>query len=321
MQQFSSLNDVHLQNVWLTIGSFDGVHKGHQAIIRKLTTHAHAAGDPAVVLTFFPHPSIILKNRSSHYYLTSPEERALLLGEMGVDVVITHPFDMQVANLSAREFVQQLVLHLGLRHLCTGHDFALGRGREGNLTVLQNMGKEFSFSINYMRRIEVTGEVVSSSRIRSALELGDLDMANRLLGRPYQVSGKVINGDGRGHRLGFPTANLEIWSERALPKAGVYACMARVDGVMWKAVSNVGFRPTFSDSKRIGAMSSIRNADNNLFPSPLVEAHLLDFERDLYNQEISLSFISRLRDEQRFSDVQDLMNQVQQDIQRARKIL
>ena len=321
MLHYCSLNDVHLQNVWLTIGSFDGVHKGHQAIIRKLTTRAHTAGDPAVVLTFHPHPSIILRKRYSHYYLTSPEERALLLGEMGVDVVITHPFDLQLANLTAREFVQELVLHLGLHHLCTGHDFALGRGREGDLPTLQKLGKEFGFSLNFIRRIRVAGQVVSSSRIRSALELGDIEMVSRLLGRPYQVSGEVVRGDGRGHRLGIPTANLEVWAERALPRPGVYACLVDVDGIMWKAVVNVGFRPTFSADKPGDGMSGIHHPTYNQPVSPLVEAHLLEFERDLYRQQISLSFVARLRDEQRFSDVQALVNQVQQDIKRARKIL
>jgi len=321
MQHYCSLNDVHLGNVWLAIGSFDGVHKGHQAIIRKLTAQAHAAGAPAVVLTFHPHPLIVLRNQSSHYYLTSPEERALLLGEMGVDVVITHPFDLQVANLSAREFVQEMVLHLGLQHLYTGHDFALGRGREGDLPALQKLGKEFGFSINFMRRIKVAGQVVSSSRIRSALELGDIEMVSRLLGRPYQVSGEVIRGDGRGHRLGVPTANLDVWAERALPRAGVYACLAGVDGIMWKAVANVGFRPTFSSEKRSDVMLGVHHITNNQPASPLVEVHLLEFERDLYHQKISLSFISWLRDEQRFSNIQALVNQIQQDIKRARRIL
>jgi riboflavin kinase/FMN adenylyltransferase len=321
MQHYCSLNDVHLQKVWLTIGSFDGVHKGHQAIVRKLTARAHTAGAPAVALTFHPHPSIVLHNRSSHYYLTSPEERASLLGEMGVDVVITHPFDLQVANLSAREFVQQLVLHLGLHHLCTGHDFALGRDREGDLSTLQKLGKEFGFSLNYIRRIKVAGQVVSSSRIRSDLESGDIKMANRLLGRPYRVSGEVVRGDGRGYSLGFPTANLNVWAERALPKAGVYACLAEVGGNLWKSVANVGFRPTFSSDKQSGATPGGQNAANDQSLSPVVETHLLDFQRDLYHEQISLSFIARLRDEKRFSRVQDLVDQVQQDIKRARRIL
>jgi riboflavin kinase / FMN adenylyltransferase len=320
MQHYCSLRDVHLQNVWLTIGSFDGVHKGHQSLIHKLTTRAHADGAPAVVLTFHPHPAVVLRNRANHFYLTSPEERATLLGEMDVDVVITYPFDEQVAKRSARDFVKELVSHLGLKHLCTGHDFALGRNREGDLPTLQKLGKEFGFSINFIRRVEVEGEAVSSSRIRAALESGDIGLVTRLLGRPYQVSGEVISGDGRGHKLGFPTANLDVWAERALPKPGVYACLASMNGITWKAVTNVGFRPTFNrDRGNTGSMSPVLRFNKSA--SPLVETHILDFKDDLYHQSISLSFIARLRDEKRFTNPQDLIDQVHQDIERARKIL
>jgi len=305
MQHYWSIDGVQLKDAWLTIGSFDGVHRGHQAIIRKLIAGAHAAGAPAVVLAFHPHPSVILRNRSCACYLTTPEERAALLGELGVDVVITQPFSRQLADTPAREFVQSLVKHLQLRHLCLGHDFALGREREGDFPSLQRLGKEFGFTLNAMRPIKASGLVVSSSRIRSALEEGDLQMANQFLGRPYQVRGEVIHGDGRGHLLGIPTANLYVWVERALPKTGVYACLVGVDGIDWKAVANVGVRPTF---------------DNQPL-SPRVEVHLLDFERDLYGCQVSLSFITRLRDEQRFPSPEALVSRVRCDIEQARRIL
>jgi riboflavin kinase/FMN adenylyltransferase len=305
MLHHSSLKGLHLQGAWLTIGSFDGVHRGHQAIVRKLVAGAHAVGAPAVVLTFFPHPSIILRGRSGPFYLTSPDERATVLGQLGVDHVITLKFDKTLASQTARSFVQSLYDHLGLRHLCIGHDFALGRGREGDLPFLQNLGKELGYTINIMRPILHQGQVVSSSRIRATLLEGDVQSAKAMLGRQYQVQGEVVAGDGRGRTIGIPTANLEVWPERLLPKSGVYACLACVDGQTHRAVVNIGVRPTFESQEAL----------------PRAEAHLLDYAGDLYGKDMTLLFVARLRDEQRFPGVQALVNQIQADISKAKKIL
>jgi riboflavin kinase/FMN adenylyltransferase len=293
------------RDVWLTIGSFDGVHKGHQAVIHKLTTGAHAAGVPAVVLTFYPPPPVVLGRRNGPYDLTSPDERAKLLGDLGVDAVITHPFDLQLAKQSAHQFVQTLHERLRLRHLCVGHDFALGHRREGDLPMLHKLGQEFGFTLNVMRPIRLAGEVVSSSRIRAALRDGEVKIARSLLGRPYQVGGLVVPGDGRGRTLGIPTANLDVYPQRLLPKTGVYACLVDVKGSRQRAVANIGIRPTFE----------------NQSPMPRLEVHLLDYENDLYGQQISVQFIARLRDEQRFLSIQALVDQIQHDIQRARRLL
>lgn len=305
MLHHTSLQDLHLQDAWLTIGSFDGVHKGHQAILHKLIAGAHAAGAPAVVLTFYPHPSIVLRGRSGPFYLTSPEERARLLGELGVDRVITLTFDQELASQTARQFVQAMCDHLGLRHLYVGHDFALGRGRQGDLPFLQNLGNEMGFSVNVMHPIRSQGQVISSSRIRAALLEGDVRQANAMLGRRYPVSGEVVAGDGRGRTIGIPTANLDIWPERLLPRSGVYACLAGVDGQIRRAVVNIGVRPTFENQETL----------------PRLEAHLLDYAGDLYGKDMTIFFVSRLRDEQRFSSFQDLVTQIHADIQRAKKIL
>jgi riboflavin kinase / FMN adenylyltransferase len=311
MQHYYSLEEVNLQAVnykaaaWLTIGSFDGVHLGHQAIVRRLAAGAHAENAPAVVLTFHPHPAKVLRNRQGPFYLTTPEERADLLGEMGVDMVITHPFNHDVAGLSAREFISRLHNSLGMGHLCIGHDFALGRGREGNFELLQQLGTEFGYTVESFSPVELDEQVISSSRIRSALAEGDVVLAGRLLGRSYQARGAVIHGDGRGRTIGIPTANLELWNERLIPKPGVYACLAQVDGAAWQAVTNIGYRPTFD-----GQTVEIH-----------VETHLLDFKHDLYGHEVALSFVERLRDEQRFSGVTELVEQIHRDIVRAREIL
>jgi riboflavin kinase / FMN adenylyltransferase len=305
MLHHSTLKGLHLRGAWLTIGSFDGVHRGHQAILRKLVAAAHASAAPAVVLTFFPHPSLVLRGRSGPFYLTSPEERAMLLGKFGVDHVITLKFDQALASQTARSFVQALHAHLGLRHLCIGHDFALGRGREGDLTFLQNLGVELGYSINVMHPILQGGQVVSSSRIRAALAEGEVQLAKALLGRHYQVHGEVVAGDGRGRTIGIPTANLEVWPERLLPKSGVYACLACVDEQTRRAVVNIGVRPTFESQEAL----------------PRLEAHLLDYDGDLYGKDLSLAFVSRLRDEQRFPDFQALVKQIHADISKAKKIL
>jgi riboflavin kinase/FMN adenylyltransferase len=305
MLHYWSLENIHLQRTWLTIGSFDGVHLGHQAILERIVAGARRGGNRSVVLTFHPHPAVILGKRQGAFYLTSPEEKAEYLDEKGVDCLITHPFNRQVASLSAREFVSRLHGHLGFTRLCVGNDFALGRNREGNIPALKLLGDELGFEVEVMPAVTLDQKVVSSSWVRNALAEGDLATVERLLGRPFRVSGEVIHGDGRGKSLGFPTANMEIWEEHALPMSGVYACWARIEGEEYPAVTNVGFRPTFENQPT----------------RPQVETHLLDFDQNLYHRRISLSFLTFLRGEQRFASVQDLVDQVQKDIQRARTIL
>jgi riboflavin kinase / FMN adenylyltransferase len=305
MQPLTSLTSFHLKNTWLTIGSFDGVHRGHQEIVRNLSSGAHAAGTQAVVLTFHPHPAKVLGKRHDFYYLTSPEERATLLGEMGVDMVVTYPFDREVAATSARDFVAEIHSHLGFRYLWIGHDFALGRDREGDLPTLRSLGDEFGFSVEVVEQVKVNELSVSSSQIRALLRDGAVDQAELLLGRPYSVKGKVIPGDGRGRTIGVPTANLDVWEEKQLPRMGVYVCQALIGGEYHGAVANIGVRPTFDQRDMI----------------PHVEAHLLDFDQDLYGQELSLGFIQRLRDEQRFPNPQALVAQIFQDIEKGRLIL
>lgn len=305
MKHYRSLDEVHLQDTWLTIGSFDGVHLGHQKIIRDLTAGAHSAGAPAVVLTFYPHPAVLLGRRKGPIYLTDPEEKASLLEHLGVDAMITHPFDRRVANTPARDFMMQLKEHLGLAQLWVGYDFALGHGRTGDVPALRQFGEELGYTLDVISPVKDKEQIISSSLIRATLADGNVARAAELLGRRYSVPGKVIPGDGRGRTIGIPTANLEVWSERILPKTGVYVCRAWVNGNPWGAVTNVGVRPTFENQPVL----------------PRVEAHLLDFDRDLYGQDIRLDFIARLRDEQRFASVQALIDQVHQDIAHGKQIL
>ena len=305
MQHFWSLDGVHLVGAWLTIGSFDGVHLGHQRVVRELAAGAHKKGAPAVVLTFYPHPATVLRGYDYPFYLTTPEERANLLGQLGIDIVITHPFDENVAGTSARDFISSLHSHLNIQHLRVGHDFALGKDRGGNAEALKKLGLEMGYTLKRTEPLIVDDDVVSSSRIRFVLGAGQVDEAARLLGRNFSVAGKVELGDQRGITLGFPTANLAIWPEQAIPAAGVYVCRAEVQGQTWGAVTNIGVRPTFE-------FQSV---------PPRVEAHLLDFEGDIYGEPLRLEFLSRLRGEQRFPNVEALVAQIRLDSQKARQML
>lgn len=293
------------QGAWLTIGTFDGVHQGHQALINHLVQGAHAAGLPAVGLTFHPRPAAVLRGAPEVDYLTHPDERVQLFKGLGVDEVVIHPFDRQVAAQSAHEFVSRLKNHLDLRHLLVGPDFALGRGREGNLPRLRELGASLGFTVEEFPLVNLQGENISSSRIRQALNQGEVREAARMLGRLYHLSGAVVHGDGRGRKIDVPTANLEIWPGRLIPQVGVYACWARLRGQFFPAVTNIGFRPTFEEQAR----------------EARVETHLLDIRQNLYGETLELYFATRLRAEQRFSDVNALLEQIQRDIAHARQVL
>ena len=305
MQHYYSLDGVFLKDAWLTIGTFDGVHLGHQAILHKMTEEAHQNHAPAVVLTFHPRPALVLGKKQGSYYLTDPEERAELIAQLGVDVVVTYPFSLQVAGRSAIDFIEELQNHLQMKMIWAGPDFAMGRNREGDLNTLRRLGDTFGFQLKVSDQITIGNEAISSTRVRLLLEEGAIADVNRMLGRGYQVRGKVIPGDGRGRTIGIPTANLDVWPEKQLPKPGVYVCQAHLTQALNGAVVNVGYRPTFETRKE----------------RPLVEAHLLDLDVDLYGQVIQLDFIERLRDEQRFPSVPALVEQIESDIIQARTIL
>lgn len=300
-----SLADIQLDHSWLTIGTFDGVHRGHQSIIKRLVSGAHAEGKPAVVVTFDPHPAIVLGKRLEPLLLTTPDEKAGLLGEMGVDVVVSHPFNPDVANLSAFDFIARLKNHLGFERLIIGYDFALGRQREGDRHRLFEISDEIGYELEVLEPFTNNDTVVSSSDIRKALREGKLAKANNLLGRWYQLPGTVIPGDGRGRTIGVPTANLEVPAMRLVPQTGVYVCRATLEGEDHGAVTNIGIRPTFMTEQS----------------ATVVETHLLDYSGELYGKVIVLSFIDRLRDERRFDDSTALFHQIQTDILTARNIL
>ena len=315
MNHYRSLEEISLQKSWLTIGVFDGVHRGHQEIIKKLTTGAHEKNLPAVVLTFDPHPAKVF-GRDDIKLLTLPDERAEILGALGVDVVITHPFNREVANITAFDFMQRLKSHIGLDHLVLGYDSALGKDREGNIPRLIEIGSELGYTVETVSALSdesdaLSGEaiskrgVISSTAIRKLITVGKVEEAAKLMGRPYRLQGVVIRGDQRGRTIGFPTANLDYTADKLIPASGIYACWAFVNQQRFQAAVNIGTNPTFTPDKK--TMS--------------VEAYLLDFDRDIYDENLQLEFVLRLRDELKFDSVDALVTQIRKDVDEVRQRL
>jgi len=305
MQVFHNLTIPIIQSpTVLTIGAFDGVHLGHQQLIRSVVESARASNRRAALVTFFPLPSVVL-GRAAPFYLTSTEEKLAQLECLGLDVVVIVEFTLETAQIRAAQFINLLVENLRMHEMWIGHDFALGYKREGNAEFLRAMGVERGYTVHSFEPVTLDGQPVSSSRIRDALRTGDIRQANACLGRPFQLSGMVVQGAHRGRSLGVPTANLSVWAEHAVPANGIYACRAQVGGAtaLRNAVTNIGTRPTFDNGVRT------------------IEAHLLDFDADLYGQTMALDFIAYQRPELKYDSVEALVAQMHEDVRIAREIL
>jgi riboflavin kinase/FMN adenylyltransferase len=291
----------------LTVGAFDGLHLGHQALIRRSIARARPApGAPrasAGLVTFAPHPAAVLHPERAPHVLTTPQAKLDLLRGVGLDLVALLPFTPQLAATSARAFVQQLCGRLNMRELWVGPDFALGSDRQGNLTVLEQLASELGFTVHQIPYIAQDGRRISSSQIRALLSEGQVAAAAALLGRCYSLRGRVIHGAQRGRGIGFPTANLSVCPDCLVPAYGVYATTVTLEGVRYRAATNVGVRPSFDNGK------------------PSVEAYILDFDQDLYDRELELTFVRRLRPELRFPSVQALIDQMHDDVAQTRRVL
>lgn len=290
------------------IGNFDGVHRGHQAVLASAVAEARTLGLEPVVLTFHPHPVVVL-GRGVPSVLTTMARRVELMGRAAAGLtVVVQPFTRELSELGAREFVERLLLgDLGAAAVVVGQNFCFGRGRQGDVALLGELGRELGFRARAQALEGDASGSYSSSRVRGAIVAGDMAEAERILGRPHSISGTVERGDARGRKIGFPTANLGAIAELG-PASGVYACLvdrvhaggsARALGL---AVTNIGVRPT------VGA-------------GPSIEAHLLDFDGDLYGAELRLHLVARLREEQRFEGLDALVRQIRQDVERGREIL
>jgi len=291
------------RGVVLTIGVFDGVHRGHQHLISQVVARAKELGCLSAALTFDRHPQTVLKPEVGPAYLTTIEEKMSLLASLGLDVRLLLHFDQSVADLSARDFVACLNKRLRLCELWIGPDFALGRRREGTPGLLQEIGRDQGFTVHAVPPLRIDDEVVSSTLVRQKLAAGDVRAAARLLGRFPRLTGRVVVGARRGRQIGFPTANVDVADSLVLPADGVYAVCAHLGDETHEAVTNIGVRPSFDNGRRT------------------IEAHLLDFNADIYGKILSLEFIERLRGETRFPSVEGLVRQIRRDVEQARAIL
>ncbi len=293
-----------LQAGFVTIGNFDGIHLGHRQLLANLVWEAHREGTKAIVITFDPHPKMLIHpERRPFYLITSLEEKLNLIAQCGIDAVIVIGFSLKYAQTSATDFITDFLWEkLKIRRIVIGHDYTFGRGKEGNEALLISYGKKLGFEVEVINAFAARGTIISSTRIRQAILGGDMETAQALLGRPYNVAGLVVAGQRRGAGLGFPTANIEPEKE-LIPPDGVYAVLARWEGREIGGVMNIGTNPTFGDQK-----SSL-------------EVHLFDFDKDIYGHRLDVSFIKRLREERAFSEVEQLVEQIRHDVRVAREIL
>ena len=305
MKVISSLENIKEPFAYavITVGNFDGVHIGHQGLLKEVKKRADKMSGTSVVLTFEPHPLKVLKDKKIP--LITPFERKIeLIEKLGIDVVICLPFTREFSKVSAREFVEEILLKkIGMKEIVVGYDYTFGHKREGNIDLLKKLGDELGFKVCILGPILVDNMIVSSTRIRNLIMEGELEKVKILLNRYYQVSGEVIAGHDRGGRLlGFPTANLKLVNE-VFPKNGVYVVEVIYNNKVYGGVTNIGFKPTFGND----ALS--------------VETHILDFDQNIYGKKIKLNFIKRLRNEKKFSSIEALAAQIKRDIEEARKIL
>ena len=291
------------RDTMITIGVFDGVHRGHRHLIARLIREAADTGRLAGVVTFRSHPASILRADFVPQYLTSLDERIHLLKELGVDFIIPITFDVDLSKLPARDFVARLRKRLRMRGLVVGPDFAMGHKRDGDMKALAALGEEMDFSITVVELLSDNGNAVRSTAIRRALAEGDVSLVANMLGHNFCQTGIVVKGAARGRTLGFPTANLEVSPGMAVPADGIYATWARIGEERHMAATSIGTRPTFEEKHRT------------------IEAFLLDFDGSLYGKEMRLEYVQRLREELKYDTVDALLEQIGKDVDQTRAIL
>ena len=286
----------------LTLGVFDGLHLGHQLIVSRVVERARAVGAVPTVVTFDPHPRAVLHPESAPPLLQTFDQKVEAFGVLGIEQAIVVRFTREFAEVRAEEFLKDVVHErLQAREVYLGRGFAFGRGREGDITLLRRVSRELGFHADEVPEVRLRGQRISSSRIRELLAAGRVNLARRMLGRPYGVEGRVVRGAERGRTIGFPTANLRP-DNRVIPRVGVYVTATLIEGSWRRSVTNVGVRPTFEKEAE-----------------PSVETFVMDWGGDLYGDVVRVRFLHRLRDEQRFSSVAELKRQIDADAERARK--
>ena len=308
MELIQNLNEIKapFNNAVITIGNFDGVHKGHQALFKQVIETGRRIGGTCIAMTFEPHPLRAL-GISTPPLITRRDQKIELIEASGVDVLLCLPFDKAFAQISAQEFIEDiLVKKIGMKTIVIGPDYTFGKNRGGNVALLKTMGEELGYETivpDWIRDVKTDTERISSTRIRELVMDGHVDRAKHYLGRLYQIRGKVIKGRQRGgSQLGFPTANIKLHDELC-PKFGVYAVTVETIHGKFKGVANIGFSPTFGDG---------------MFT---IEVHIFDFKEDIYDSRIRVNMVKRLRDEIKFSSIAQLSDQIRKDIEKAKEIL
>ncbi len=296
-----------LDKTVLTLGTFDGVHLGHQELIRNVVERAHASKLRALAVTFEPHPQLVLQktDHDSLRMLTTIEEKIAQLQKCNLDTLVIVPFSPAFAAMSSEEFVKEvLIKKLRMAEMFTGRDHAFGKSRRGNLAVLQELAKHNKFSVTAVEPVQIDQQVVSSTRIRAFLNEGQTRKAAAMLGRPYSLQGRVIKGDGRGKNLGFPTINLQLYSQYKLtPKTGIYASTFLHAGRRYPSVTYIGMRPTFDLHERV------------------IETHVMNFDHEIYGHEVNVALMDYLREDIKFPDQQLLIEQIKQDVSKSLELL
>ena len=300
IRDLQSLQSFNQRSV-VTIGSFDGVHLGHQAILNQVKVVAAELGLPSVVMTFEPQPQEFFSGERAPARLMRLREKVDALFEFGVDQVLCLQFNRELRNLTAAEFVRSVLVDgLGTRHLIVGDDFRFGCDRSGDFKMLSEMGETYDFAVQDTETLEVDGQRVSSTLVRQILEQGNFERASQLLGKPFTITGRVVYGQQLGRELGFPTANVQL-NRYSAPLSGVYAVLVNIDGAVYQGAANVGLRPTVGDLLK-----------------PILEVHLLDFEADLYGRRIEVEFVTKIRDEEKFTSLDKLIESIQRDVKQIR---
>ncbi len=287
----------------VTIGNFDGVHRGHQKVIKRLVDGAKRDGVPSTVMTFDPHPRCVLAPDTCPLSLTTVDEQAEAMAELGVDNLVVMPFTRKLSQLTATQFMERLTPKVPLRGLVIGYDFALGHQRRGDRAFLEHYGDSHGFIVEVITPHSIEGKIISSSRIRELLLDGQVAHAGRLLGRHYSIKSFVEHGTATGSRIGYPTANFAITPNKLVPKQGVYAVWVDIDRQSYPGAMNMGYRPTFGGT------------------TLTVEAFIFDFDKDIYQQMVRARFVQRIRDEKKFDSPEALVRQITKDVARARAIL
>ncbi len=309
MQHIQGVNDIStpFKRAVITIGNFDGVHIGHQALFYEVIERAHVIDGTSIAITFEPHPLRVLKKNTSPPLITIFEQKVELIERSGIDVLISIPFTLEFAAISAQSFVEDLLLRkIGMKAIVVGEDYAFGKNREGNIEMLNSLAPKLGFEVivtGMIRTVQGTLERISSTAIRDLVQAGEMPYACRMLGRHFQVRGTVVAGRDRGGKLlGFPTANLKLDGELC-PKAGIYAVTVEAQGRLLQGVANIGYSPTFDDRQFT------------------VEVHILDFREIIYGQRLRVNFLKRIRDEKKFSSLAALKDQIAADVETARRLL